>query len=69
MEPHEQILQKIAEQEQKLNELIALVAKVRKYFLIIIWVSVALFIIPLIGMLFVIPSFINTYTSSLNGLL
>ncbi len=42
------------------------VEKTRKYFL---WtmISVALFVLPLIGLMFVLPSFMSNYVGSLQG--
>lgn len=40
----------------------------RKYLFWTGVVTVAVIVIPLIGLAFVTPSFINTYTSTLNGL-
>lgn len=53
----------------KLNAIYTSVEKTRKYFLVIMWVTVGAVVLPLIGMLIAIPKFINTYTTSLEGLL
>ncbi len=66
---NEEILKKIEEQEIKIDAIYTSVEKTRKYFLIIIWVSVIAFILPLIGLIFVIPAFINNYLGSFEGLL
>lgn len=66
---HEQILHKVENLEKKIDDIWISVEKTRKYFLIIIWVSVIAFVLPLIGMIFVIPQFLNTYLGSLNGML
>lgn len=42
--------------------------KVRKYLMWSAIVAVALFVLPAIGLVFVIPQFISTYTAQLNGL-
>lgn len=65
----EQILQKIEEQNEKIDALMQVVDKMRKYFLAIIWITVALFVLPLIAMIFIIPIFLNTYLGSLEGLI
>lgn len=62
------IKQKLEEQDAKLNAIFTSVEKTRKYFLIIMWVTIALTVLPAIGFIFAIPSFINTY-SSIGGLL
>ncbi|MDO8481849.1 MAG: hypothetical protein Q7S75_02065 [bacterium] len=54
--------------EQKIDAVFVSSEKTRKYFLTIIIVSAVAFVIPLIGLLFAIPSFLSTYTS-MGGLL
>ena len=66
MEPN--ILQKLEEQESKIDAIYASVEKTRKYFLWTLIITIVLFIVPLIGLIFVIPSFLSTYTTSLQGL-
>ena len=41
--------------------------KMRKYFLITMWVTLATIVLPMIGLAIVIPTFISTYTSALGG--
>jgi len=65
----EQILQKIEEQETKIDAIYVSVEKTRKYFLIITWVTIIFFVLPLVAAIFIIPSFIGSYTTSLEGLL
>lgn len=62
----QEILAKLEKQEQKIDEIYQSVEKTRKYFLAIIIISVVAFVLPLIGILFAIPSFIDTYTSTLD---
>ena len=63
------IQKKLEEQDAKLDAIFKSVEKTRKYFRIIIWVTIILVVLPAIGLIFAIPAFINTYTSALNGLL
>ena len=59
----------IDELNRKLDEIYISVEKTRKY---IMWtgiITAAIIILPLIGLLFVIPSFISNYTEALNGLM
>lgn len=63
------IEQKISEMDKKINAIYVSVEKTRKYFLIIIWVTIIAFVLPLIGLAFVIPTFINTYLDAFNGLM
>ncbi|PIR91118.1 hypothetical protein COX74_02900 [bacterium (Candidatus Gribaldobacteria) CG_4_10_14_0_2_um_filter_41_16] len=62
----DEILQKLAEQKAKIDAIYKSVEKTRKYFLITLIASAAFIILPLIALLFVIPSFIKTITG--NGL-
>lgn len=64
-----EIQNKLKEQDEKLDAIYKSVEKTRKYFLIIIWITIIAFVLPLIAMIFVIPLFMNSYMSSLEGLL
>ena len=64
-----EIIEKIKEQDTKLTAIWESVEKTRKYFLVMMWISVAVVVLPLIGLVFVIPSFINTYMGALDGLI
>lgn len=59
--------QKLLELEAKIDAIYASVEKTRKYFLAVLVVSVVAFVLPLIGLIFAIPSFLSTY-SALGGL-
>jgi len=58
----EDILQKIAEQDKKLEEIYRSIEKMRKYFLWTLIITVALIILPLIGLMFVLPKFLSIYS-------
>ncbi len=62
-----ELRQKLDALEKRVGEVYASAEKTRKYFLATIIVSVAVFVLPLIGLAFAIPSFLSTY-SSLSGL-
>ena len=62
----QEILNKIEEQGKKIDEIYKSVEKTRKYFLTIIIVSVVAFVLPLIGMIFAIPSFLSSYSNLSN---
>ena len=64
----EELLQKIKENKELLDKIYVSVEKTRMYFLWVLIISVVVFVLPLIGLFFVIPSFLDTY-SSLDGLL
>ncbi len=55
--------QKIIELETKINAIYVSVEKTRKYFLWTMIITVVLFVVPLIGLVFAIPSFISTYSN------
>ena len=60
----EEILKKIEEQDKKLEAIYVSVEKTRKYFLWTMIITVALFVLPLIGLMFAIPQFLNTLSSA-----
>lgn len=47
--------------EKKIDDVYVSAEKTRKYFLGVIIVSVVAFVLPLIGLLFAIPSLLSTY--------
>lgn len=49
--------------EAKLDVIEADVKKMKKYFLLTFWVTIALFILPLLGLMFAIPKFLNSYAN------
>ncbi len=58
-----EIQKKLADQEVKLDAIYKSVEKTRKYFLVVLWVTVLAVVLPTIGLVFAIPSFLNTYSS------
>ncbi len=59
----EKILKKIEEQDKKLNEIYKSVETTRKYFLVALIITVVAIIFPLIGLMFIIPKFLNIYAN------
>ena len=55
------ILQKLDEQAAQIAELTVRVKKIQRYFLWMMIAGVLAIVLPLIPLLFVIPSFIKTY--------
>ena len=51
--------------EKKVDAVLASSEKTRKYFLWTLVITVAAILLPLIGLFFVIPQFLNTYSSNL----
>jgi len=62
----QEIKNKLEEQDAKLDAIYASVEKMRKYFLITAWITVMAIVLPIIGLFFAIPSFLNTYSSVIN---
>ncbi len=56
----------IEDQQKKIDMIYVSVEKTRKYFLWVLIVTIALSVLPLIGILFAIPSFIGVYDTALN---
>ena len=64
----QEILKKLQEQEIKIEAIYKSVEKTRKYFLVIIWITVIAVALPVLGLAFAIPAFLNNYVDSLGGL-
>ncbi len=54
--------ERLAALEQKIDQIYQSVEKTRKYFLWSAIITVALFILPLIGLALAIPSFLSNYS-------
>ncbi len=59
---------RLKELEAKIDAIYISAEKTRKYFLWTAIITVALFVLPLIGLMFAIPSFLSTYTDTINTL-
>ncbi len=64
----EETKKRLDAQDELLEKIYISAEKTRKYFLWTLIITVAMFVIPLIGLLIVIPQFLNIYTSGLGGL-
>ena len=62
-------VKRLAELEAKIDAIYISVEKTRKYFMWTLIISVALFVLPLIGLVFAIPAFMNNYVGSLQGIM
>lgn len=60
---------RLAALEEKIDAIYESVEKTRKYFQITLWVTLALVVLPALGLVFAIPAFVNSYTASFEGLL
>lgn len=58
--------QKIASLEQKIDAVYQSAEKTRKYFLYTLIATVVVFVLPLIGLMFALPSFFSTYSEIMN---
>lgn len=54
------LLAKIDEQQKKLDAVFVLVEKMRAYFKWTLIISVAVIVLPMIGLMFAIPAFLKT---------
>jgi hypothetical protein len=61
--------EKIEVIEQKIDAIYRSVEKTRRYFQVMVWVSIAFVVLPAVGLLFIVPLFISRYLSSFNGVL
>ena len=57
------INKKLEEQNAKLDAIFVSVEKTRKYFLIVMWVTLAMVALPAIGLIFAIPAFLSSYSA------
>ena len=60
--------QKILALEQKIDAIYVSVEKTRKYFFWTMILTIAFFVLPLIGIAFVLPSFMSNYLGQINSL-
>jgi len=60
----QEIFKKINEQQEKIEAIYVSVEKTRKYMLWVMIITIAVVVLPLIGLMFVIPTFLNNYISS-----
>lgn len=61
----QEILQKFEQQDKKLDAIFKSAEKTRKYFLWVLIISVAVIVLPLIGMAIILPRIISLYTGAL----
>lgn len=57
--------QQLKDLETKIDAVYVSVEKTRKYFLGVLIISVIAFVLPLIGLVFAIPTFLKTYTQAI----
>jgi hypothetical protein len=59
---------KLEDQDQKLEAIYKSVEKMRKYFLWTMIITIAVIVLPLIGLAFAIPSFMANYVAPLSNI-
>lgn len=57
----------LREQRELIEKIYASVEKTRKYYLWTMWGTIIVFVLPLIILAFVLPSFLNTYSGYISG--
>lgn len=62
----DELRQRLDAIEGKIADVYVSAEKTRKYFLVILIVSVVAFVLPLIGLFFAVPSFLSTYSDISN---
>lgn len=60
----QEILNRLQAQEELLQKVYISTEKTRKYFMWTMWGTLAVFVLPLIGLMFVIPAFLSTMSSA-----
>lgn len=63
----EEIKKRLDAQDELLEKIYISTEKTRRYFLWTLILSLVVFVLPLIGMIFVIPKFLSVYTSGFGG--
>jgi hypothetical protein len=58
----QELKNKLEEQSIKIDAIYKSVEKTRKYFLMIIWITIIAVVVPMIGLFFAIPKFLSTYS-------
>jgi hypothetical protein len=64
----DEILEKIKEQDNKLDAIYKSVERMRKYFLWTLYVTIATIVLPIIGLIIIIPWFLKIMSSAYSGL-
>ncbi len=62
----QEILNRLQAQEELLQRIYVSSEKMRKYFVWTFYMTLAFFVLPLVGLMFVIPSLLSTYSSALS---
>ncbi|MFA6097079.1 MAG: hypothetical protein WC788_05620 [Candidatus Paceibacterota bacterium] len=68
MSNEEQILEMLKHNQAVMEQVYISVEKTRKYFLYSLIITILMFVLPLLGLIIVIPMFLNSYVGALNGI-
>lgn len=60
---------RLSELEKKVDAIYISVEKTRKYLYWTMIITIVLFVLPLIGLLFAVPAFITNYSDTLGGVM
>ncbi len=58
-----EITERLSKDEEKLDKILVSVEKTRKYIFWTMVITVVFLVLPLVGLIFAIPSFISTYSA------
>ncbi|MCA9354240.1 MAG: hypothetical protein KC877_01840 [Candidatus Kaiserbacteria bacterium] len=58
------VQEQLDELEMKVNAVYTSVEKIRKYMLITAWVTIAVIVLPLVGLVFAIPALLSTISEA-----
>jgi hypothetical protein len=58
----------LKELDAKLSAVHTSVEKLKKYFQVTMWITIIMVVLPVLGLILVIPSFISMYSGMLGGL-
>lgn len=59
----DEVLRKLEENEKKLDAIYKSVERTRKYFLWTLVITIVIIVLPLIGLVFIIPKFLSTLST------
>jgi TRAP-type mannitol/chloroaromatic compound transport system permease small subunit len=65
----DELNKKIATLEEKVDMIYGAVEQTRKYFKWTLIITLVLFFLPLIGVVFALPAFLNNYVGQIQGLM
>ncbi len=64
----QELRERLEQLEKKIDATFQSAEKTRKYFLAVIVISVIAFVLPLVGLIFAVPTFLGSYADFMGGL-